>query len=164
MSVTFKHSRHIGLDDIECFMCAPSENNPRGLHLEFTETPTGGAQTVFRLPSYLQSYPGFLHGGIVSSILDETMGYAGVFRWGSLPLTRKLTVSYRRPVEADKEYLCRAEIVKVTDEGYSSTSFISFPGRGKMVLAEADFVRPTKEQAARLMPGRDGEGWFRFFR
>jgi acyl-coenzyme A thioesterase PaaI-like protein len=163
MSEAFKHSRHIGLDDIGCFVCAPTENNAKGLHLEFTETAKG-AQTIFRLPSYLQSYPGFLHGGIVCSILDETMGYAGVFRWGTLPLTRTLKMSYRRAVEADKEYLCRAEITSISDAGYSATAALSYPGRGSLVLAEAEFIRPTKEQAKRLMPGTDGQAWFRYFR
>lgn len=161
MEEAFKHSRRIGLDSIRCFVCAPKENNPHGLHLEFLETKDG-AETFFTLHEAYQSYPGFLHGGIVSSILDETMGYVGVFRFGSLPLTRKLTISYRRGVEAGKEHRCAAKLVERTDVGYRATAAISLAGRGSFALAEADFILPTKEQASRLMPGADD--WKDYFR
>ena len=163
MAIDFKHSRRIGLDDIQCYVCAPRENNAHGLHLEF-EQIENGAQTLFVLPTHFQSYPGFLHGGIVSAILDETMAYAGVFKFEKLPLTRKMTLSYRRGVEAGKEYLCRSEIVSFTDEGFSAKAAVSLPGRGSFVLAEADFILPTAEQAARLMPGAEGDSWRRYFR
>ncbi len=158
-----KHSRHIGLDDIECFVCAPEKNNARGLNLEFIQT-ADGAETRFSLPKAFQSYPGFLHGGIVSAVLDETMAYAGVFRYEKLPLTRRMTLSYRRGVEAGKEYLCRSQIIDEVEGGFKATAAVSLPGRGSFVLAEADFILPTAEQASRLMPGADGESWRRYFR
>ncbi len=163
MADTFKHSRHIGLDDIECFVCAPKENNPRGLHLEFTQTENG-AETHFQLPEAFQSYPGFLHGGIVSSVLDETMAYAGVFHFEKLPLTRKMTISYRRGVEAGRIYVCRSEMTKIYEGGFSATATVSLPGRGNFVLSEGDFILPTKAQAERLMPGQALSAWSKYFR
>ncbi|MBY0369260.1 hypothetical protein K2X33_01145 [bacterium] len=159
----FKHSRHIGLDDIECFVCAPAANNPRGLDLSFVQTEHG-AKTVFTLPTCFQSYPGFLHGGIVSCVIDETMAYAGVFRYQKLPLTRKMTLSYRRGVEAGKEFICESQITAESETGFSAKASVSLPGRGIFVLGEADFILPTAEQAFRLMPGEAGEQWRKYFR
>lgn len=158
-----KHSRRIGLDDIECFVCAPAANNPRGLDLQFEQTEKG-AKTVFSLGRWFQSYPGFLHGGIVSSVIDETMAYAGVFRFQKLPLTRKMTISFRRGIEADKLFTCESEITAETPTGFSAKATISLAGRGIFVLGEADFILPTLEQASRLMPGSDGDAWRRYFR
>lgn len=163
MRTSFKHSRHIGIENVECFVCAPKENNPRSLNLEFTETETG-AETRFVLPAAYQSYPGFLHGGIVSAILDEAMAYAGVFRFDKFPLTRRMSLSYRRGVESEKEYFCRSQIVASSESGFSARATISLPGRGTFVLSDAEFIMPTKDQALRMMPGSENENWARFFR
>ncbi len=163
MSESFKHSRRIGLQGVKCFVCAPPENNPQGLHLEFEQT-ANGAKTLFTLPTAYQSYPGFLHGGIVSSVLDETMGYIAVFHWEKMPMTRKLNLSYRRGVEPGKTYLCEAELVTQTENGFTATGKISYPGRGVLVSAEAEFVLPTLDQAQRIMPGTDVQGWSKYFR
>ncbi len=163
MGKSFKHSRHIGIESVDCFVCAPKKNNPKSLDLEFVETENG-AETRFLLPSGFQSYPGFLHGGIVSAILDETMAYAGVFRYDKFPLTRRMSLSYRRGVEAEKEYVCRSELVEVGEAGFSARAVVSLAGRGSFVLSEGDFILPTKEQAARMMPGANHPNWSRFFR
>jgi acyl-coenzyme A thioesterase PaaI-like protein len=158
-----KHSRHIGLDGIECFVCAAKEFNPSGLHLEFEQTAQG-AITHFSLPALFQSYPGFLHGGIVACVLDETMAYAGVFRYGCLPLTRKMSLSYRRGVEAGREYVCESSIVSESENGFSAKASVSLKGRGAFVLSEAEFVMPTVDQAERLMPGSSSHPWVKYFR
>lgn len=158
-----RHSREIGLDGIECFVCGTQSANPRGLDLQFQETEEG-ASTLFHLPSVFQSYPGFVHGGIVAAILDETMAYGGVFRYGCLPLTRKMTVSYRRGVSADKEHRCESQIVAESEGAFSAKATVSLPGRGNLVLAEADFILPTLAQAERLMPGAERHAWIKYFR
>jgi acyl-coenzyme A thioesterase PaaI-like protein len=158
-----RHSREIGLDGIECFVCATRAANPQGLDLQFEETENG-ALTLFRLPQAFQSYPGFLHGGIVAAILDETMAYGGVFRYGCLPLTRKMTLSYRRGVDAEKEHRCESQIVSESEGAFTAKASVSLPGRGNLVLAEADFILPTMAQAERLMPGAERHAWIKYFR
>src|SRR5262249_5836403 len=100
----------------------------------------------------------------VSAVLDETMAYAGVFRFERLPLTRRLSLSYRRGVESGVEYLCRSVITEFTEGTFKATGTISMPGRGNFVLGEADFVLPTAEQASRIMPGADLQGFRGYFR
>ena len=54
-----------------CFACGP--DNPIGLHLDFhfAEEKYVAEKT---LPHEYQSYEGVVHGGIVTTMLDEAMG------------------------------------------------------------------------------------------
>lgn len=76
-----------------CFACG--KNNPIGLHLKFRfEGERFVADTV--LSQNYQSYAGVVHGGIVSTMLDEAMGSLLVER-GEKAVTAKMEVRYRVP-------------------------------------------------------------------
>jgi len=85
-----------------CFVCGLQ--NPVGLKLAFYEDPESGqVRAEFTVPDEYQGYPGVVHGGIVSAILDEVSGRA-VLVHGSdenLMATLRLTVRYRRPTPTE---------------------------------------------------------------
>jgi len=86
-----------------CFICGLE--NPIGLHLHLYEVEPGVIETAYTAPNHFQGYPGVLHGGIVSAILDEVAGRAHM---GSDPMnprfmfTAKLEVKYRQNVPIGK--------------------------------------------------------------
>lgn len=86
-----------------CFICGLE--NPVGLHLHMYETEPGVVETTYTAPGHFQGYPGVLHGGIVSAIIDEI---AGRSHMGSDPndprfmFTAKLEVKYRKNVPTGK--------------------------------------------------------------
>lgn len=86
-----------------CFLCGLE--NPAGLHLHFYETEPGTVESEYTAPDHFQGYPGVLHGGIVSAIIDEMTGRAHM---GSDPensrfmFTAKLEVKYRQNVPIGK--------------------------------------------------------------
>lgn len=86
-----------------CFICGLE--NPVGLHLHIYETEPGVVETNYTAPEHFQGYPGVLHGGIVSAIIDEI---AGRSHMGSDPhnprfmFTAKLEVKYRKNVPVGK--------------------------------------------------------------
>ena len=57
-----------------CLVCGAE--NPAGLQGRFYELDGGELLGVFRPRQGHQSYPGRLHGGISSAVLDETIGRA----------------------------------------------------------------------------------------
>jgi acyl-coenzyme A thioesterase PaaI-like protein len=57
-----------------CFVCGVA--NPFGLHLTFIETAPGEVTCDCSMPENFQSYPGIVHGGVVSAMLDEVSGRA----------------------------------------------------------------------------------------
>ena len=86
-----------------CFICGLE--NPVGLHLHIYETEPGVVETTYVAPEHFQGYPGVLHGGIVSAIIDEISGRALM---GSDPMnprfmfTARLEVKYRKNVPIGK--------------------------------------------------------------
>lgn len=81
-------------DDSMCFACG--SENPDGLHLEFTETGDGLTTTI-AFDKRFQGYHGVVHGGLVSTVLDETM-VTLLNRSGILAMTAELSVRFLAPV------------------------------------------------------------------
>ena len=84
-----------------CFGCGAA--NPRGMHLHF-ETDVERRRIVgrFRLGAEYQGGHGFIHGGIIATVLDEVM--SKVSRLSDVrTVTAELTVEYLKPVPVDEE-------------------------------------------------------------
>ena len=85
-------------DDSWCFVCGPA--NPVGLKLEFAEE--GGEYVTYFTPEKQhQGYMGIVHGGIVSTVLDEVMARLVHVR-GLNAVTAELTVRLKRPAPLGK--------------------------------------------------------------
>jgi uncharacterized protein (TIGR00369 family) len=78
-----------------CFGCG--EANSTGLRLEFFLAPDGAVVCPASVPDSFEGHPGYLHGGIIATLLDETMSKSVRAR-GLTAMTRHLEVDYRRPV------------------------------------------------------------------
>jgi uncharacterized protein (TIGR00369 family) len=95
-----------------CFGCG--EANPVGLHLEFFLT---GDNSVVCLPTVGDAYEGphgYLHGGIIATLLDEAMSKA-VRAQGFTAMTRHIEVDYLRPVPSASAIRVEGRVVR--DEG-----------------------------------------------
>jgi uncharacterized protein (TIGR00369 family) len=81
-----------------CFGCGPE--NPQGLHLHFTltsEDPTNiTATATVNLTRTHEGPPGYIHGGIIATLMDEAMSKLSR-PLGLLAMTRNLQVDYLRP-------------------------------------------------------------------
>jgi len=111
-----------------CLVCGLK--NPFGLHTSFYELDNGELLAIFRPKEEHQSYPGRLHGGIISTILDETIGRAIMNKsdgdiWG---VTVELQVRFRKPVPLDQELRVVGRIIR------DSSRF--FEGTGELLLAD----------------------------
>ena len=96
-----------------CFGCGGA--NPRGMRLAFDLDP-GRRRIVgrFRLGAEYQGGPGFIHGGIIATVLDEAMGKVSRFS-DVRAVTAELTVEYLKPVRVDQEI--RVEAFESQREG-----------------------------------------------
>jgi len=111
-----------------CLVCGLK--NPFGLHTSFFELENHELLAVFTPREEHQSYPGRLHGGITSTILDETMGRAIMIKsagevWG---VTVELNVRFKKPVPLDQELRVLGRITK------DSSRF--FEGNGELLLED----------------------------
>ena len=81
--------------DTMCFGCG--KDNPMGLHLHF-RTDENGCYTSFVPQPVHQSYDGLMHGGLISTLLDETMGNYPYMYEHKVAYTARLEVRFRQPV------------------------------------------------------------------
>ena len=77
-----------------CFACGP--RNPWGLKLRF-EADGDRITTAFTISEEYQGFPGYLHGGVAGSILDETMSRVSLLE-GRWTMTALMDLRFRLPV------------------------------------------------------------------
>lgn len=95
-------------DDNYCFACGKA--NPYGLHLSFdyhADTAETRCQTTF--PRHFQGWENVLHGGIISTVLDEAMVKAAHFQ-GYKCATVELTVRFKKKADLTKSFQITAKV------------------------------------------------------
>jgi uncharacterized protein (TIGR00369 family) len=92
-----------------CFGCGPA--NPAGLHLEFLLAEDGTVVCPATVSGTFDGHPGYLHGGIIATLLDETMSKAVRSR-GVSAMTRQLEAEYLRPVPSDAPIRLEGRVVR----------------------------------------------------
>jgi len=96
-------------DDHRCFVCGPE--NPAGLRLQFRHPgpgPAAEAEVVF--PDHLQGWRNTVHGGLLATVLDETMIKAASAA-GIKCVTAELTVKYLKPVACGVAYRVSGQVL-----------------------------------------------------
>ena len=111
-----------------CLVCGLK--NPFGLHTTFYELDNKELLAIFQPREEHQSYPGRLHGGIISTILDETIGRSIMMQsegeiWG---VTIDLHIRFKKPVPLGEELRVIGRITK------NSSRF--FEGTGELLLED----------------------------
>jgi len=101
-----------------CFLCGIE--NPIGLNLRFYEDDQGRVVTHFAPGEEHQGFPGVLHGGLISALLDETIGrtLTANDQWA---MTIELRVRFHRPVPLGETLTVTGEMRRLrsrTMEGY----------------------------------------------
>jgi len=87
-----------------CFVCG--QDNPQGLRLRFERQDTGEMAASWTPDSNWEGFRGIVHGGVVSTVLDEAMSKA-VAAAGNEALTTELRIRFRRHVSSGATFLVR---------------------------------------------------------
>ena len=81
--------------DGRCFVCG--EENPDGLHLKVVFDGADGVRTEFLAEERYRGWSDYLHGGVLTLIFDEMLGWLSRYL-GHDAMTARLEVRYRKPV------------------------------------------------------------------
>ena len=92
-----------------CFGCG--EANPSGLHLKFLQAEDKSVVCLVQVPETFEGPPGYLHGGIIATVLDETMSKA-VRAQGLTAMTRHMEVDYPRPVPSRQAIRIEGRVIR----------------------------------------------------
>jgi uncharacterized protein (TIGR00369 family) len=95
-----------------CFVCG--ENNPDGLRLSFEiNKDKQTLKTTFIASPTFQGWDGIVHGGIISTLLDEAMAKL-VYELGYQAVTASLEIKFKKPAPILEPLLVYGEIGEVS--------------------------------------------------
>jgi len=96
-------------NDNMCFACG--EDNPISLGLKFTKIGDKKVKAAFTPEEVHQGYDGIMHGGLITTLLDEAM--AKVLSLNNIPaLTARMNIRFKHPLPIGTELVVTAEIIK----------------------------------------------------
>lgn len=115
-----------------CFVCGTE--NPHGLRVEYFDDGRR-VWTELTPAEHHQGWPGVLHGGIISAVLDETIGRVAFLhdRWVH---TAKLSLRFVKPAPLGKLLRASGELVKDGRRLMEMAGTLTLAETGE-VLAEA---------------------------
>ncbi|MCX8043964.1 MAG: PaaI family thioesterase [Desulfobacterota bacterium] len=132
------------VNDDACFACG--QNNPYGLHLQFScADDTGKVSTIFVPNKTYQGWKDIVHGGIILTVLDEAMAKAAGER-GYHVLTGQIQAKFKAPARVQQKLVCEAEIVDVKRSIIYARSRVVTDGG--IVIAEATAKMVIADTAA----------------
>lgn len=109
-----------------CFVCGRS--NPVGLYMSFYDDGENEVFSEYRVPSHYQGYPGIVHGGVLTAMMDEVV--ARVSMIGDphhFMMSVRLGIAFRHPVPVETPLKVQGRIVRL---------------RGRLGKAEGRIVLP----------------------
>lgn len=132
--------------DHYCFGCGGQ--NPHGLKLRFFANPDGAVWTYWTPNRENEGFTGIAHGGIITTVLDEVMGWATYYQriWA---VTGKLDVSFRKPVVIGERTRALARITAARGRKLQLAAELR-RDHDDLLLAEASaiFIKVPESRAA----------------
>lgn len=123
-----------------CLVCGLQ--NEAGLHAVFYELEGDVLACAVTVGSVHQSYPGRVHGGITSALLDETIGRAVNITepdtWG---VTVELNVRFKKPVPYDVPLIVTGVITENNRRVFSGEGVILLPDQTVAATATARYMK-----------------------
>ena len=125
-------------------MCG--QDNPHGLRIRFQQQDSGELTATWTPNSAWEGFRGIVHGGVVSTVLDEAMSKA-VAATGSEALTAELRVRFRRHVTSGDVFLIRGWIVKRNRRLIGTEATLTAPDGTEHAHAWASFLMLPRASA-----------------
>ncbi len=131
-----------------CFACGGA--NARGMQLAFEQDDAARRiRGAFRIGAEYEGGSGFVHGGIIATLLDEVMAKVSRFVQDRA-VTAELTVEYRKPVPVEQDLV--VEGWEVSRKGRSlyregeirdASGVLLARGRGHFITVDPERFKPS---------------------
>ena len=135
-----------------CFACGP--RNESGLQLTF-ERQGDRIVTAYQGKAHHQGFPGYLHGAIITALLDEVMSRVPVLenRWG---MSARLEVRFRLPIRSDERVTATAEKDGGRGNIINTKGWIELADGQVAAEATGSYVLLTEEALEQMAQGFPG--------
>jgi uncharacterized protein (TIGR00369 family) len=131
-----------------CFGCGQA--NASGLHLEFLLAEDGSVVSLPTITDRFEGPHGYLHGGVIATLLDEAMSKAVRAR-GLMAMTRQMEVEYLLPVPSATPIRIEGHMVRSEGRKHWAEARILNAKGSVLATGKGLFV---EVRASRLTPGR----------
>jgi uncharacterized protein (TIGR00369 family) len=130
-----------------CFVCGLE--NSRGLRRRFT-SDGNSVHTDFTPEPWMAGYENVIHGGIISTLLDEIVVWAAYDKMGRFSVTGELTVRFLKPVLLGGSYVVEGRFVEDKGKIWLTEADIRNPDGVILATATAKVFPLSDEKAAKL--------------
>jgi len=122
-----------------CFACG--RNNPNGLHLSFQiDKEKQTLKTTFVASPTYQGWDGIVHGGILSTLLDEAMANL-VYELGYQAVTASMEVKFKKPAPILEPLRVHGEVTEVSRRLIRAKALIAKDDGTIVAAATSTFMR-----------------------
>ncbi len=123
-----------------CVVCG--YKNPYSLNTQYYELENGYIVGITQGKDEHQSYPNRMHGGMISALIDETIGRAVQIEdpdmWG---VTGELNIKFRKPVPLNEPIKVVGKITKNTNRVFVGEGFIEDQNGVLLAQGSATYIK-----------------------
>jgi len=102
-------------EEHNCFGCSPS--NPSGMQMKFhINEKRDSVLSWFSVPDHFCGWGNVVHGGIIFTLLDEAMGWAGFAILKQFFLSKSISVDFVKPVLTGTELRVEGRVLETIGE------------------------------------------------
>ena len=100
-------------NDHRCFGCGPK--NASGLKMKFFTDDTAVYSQVV-IPEHLCGWDNLVHGGAISTMLDEIMSWSAIYLLRKIILTKSITIDFKKPLHVKDKVLVKGRVKSIINE------------------------------------------------
>ncbi len=146
-------------EDQTCFGCGAQ--NPHGLKMKFA-TDGERVYSFLQVPLTLTGWDKTVHGGVLSTILDEIMGWSVIYLLRKIGMTKSITVEFKKAVSAGEPLTIVGCIREKQSERSALMAGVIF-NADEALCAEAAGQFTTMQPKAALRLGLVGDDYMKAF-
>lgn len=138
----------VNLDGQTCFGCGAT--NPVGLHMAF-HTDDQRVYSFVTVPGTMAGWDKTVHGGVISTILDEIMGWSVIYLLKKIGVTKTMTVSFKKPIQVEQPLTVAGAIEEQTSERQVIVTGAIYTADGTLcATSQGTFAAMPVQTAVRL--------------
>ena len=133
-------------DNSNCFACGAI--NSCGLQMKFYSQEQSVISWL-SVPNHLCGWDNLIHGGVISTILDEIMSWSAIYLLKKIILTKSMTIDFMKPIYVGTKLKAEGMVSKHINERealmegflYNEAGEICAKSRGTYVLFETKVAK-----------------------
>ena len=125
-----------------CFGCSPI--NPSGLQMKFF-TRDNVVFSRLKVPDHLCGWDRLVHGGVISTILDEIMSWTAIYLLRRITVTQSMRIDFLKPVTIGSSLAARGSIVSTSGKHDVSA-------KGEIRTADGDLCASAQAEFKAFSP------------